>query len=60
VFSEIFSEFTLGKVQDLNSELLLPLFKGKNGKLESENEFGGWEEKNSDFNLFVFLEPIGL
>jgi hypothetical protein len=32
VFSEIFSEFTLGKVWDLNSERLFALVKGKNEK----------------------------
>jgi hypothetical protein len=32
VFSKKNSEFTLGKVRDLNSELLFAWFKGKNGK----------------------------
>jgi hypothetical protein len=43
----VFSEFTLGKFRDLNSELLFTLFKSKNGKPGGEKEFGGWEEKNS-------------
>jgi hypothetical protein len=42
VLSKFFSEFTLGKVRDLNSELLFALVQGQKWKIGrgGEKEFG--------------------
>jgi hypothetical protein len=53
VLFEIFSNFTLGKVRDLNYELLFALVKGKIGKSRGKKKFGGMGREI--FNTFLLV-----